>query len=273
MAGAGRRSAGDRPPAGACGVDDLTRAAAQRRHARRRPGLRATTAQWHAERAGRRPKPAKLATNAALRTYVQDRLAGAIVAPGGAAVPGPAVPWKGRRQGRRQHGGGPGRGAREQIAQRLRLDLPGRRDDAHQPRGHLPGALRAGPRRVAARADGLPAHRAGAARAAGAQPRTGQVPCRSRGHDQPAPGGSGRPGGAGALGGGSHPRLGQLGDRHAGGAHDAVHDAAASAPHGGARLRGPREERAGARRARRRGGARGDHAHDHHPARGSCGGR
>ena len=47
----------------------------------------ATTAQWHAERAARRPKPAKLATNAALRTYVQDRLAGAVVAPGGAAVP------------------------------------------------------------------------------------------------------------------------------------------------------------------------------------------
>ena len=44
-------------------------------------------------------------------------------------------------------------------------------------------------------------------------------------------------------------------------------------PHGGPRVRDPREERAGARRARRRGGARRHHAHDHHPARGRCDGR
>jgi hypothetical protein len=60
----------------------------------------ATTAQWRAERAARRPKAAKLATNRALRSYVQDRLAGAVVAPGGASVPGPTVLWKGRRHGR-----------------------------------------------------------------------------------------------------------------------------------------------------------------------------
>jgi IS30 family transposase len=86
---------------------------------------RATTAQWHAERAARRPKPAKLVTHLALRTYVQDRLAGAVTAPGGAAVPGPAVPWKGRRHGPRQ----PRRWARawspQQISRRLRLDFPG----------------------------------------------------------------------------------------------------------------------------------------------------
>ena len=35
----------------------------------------ASTAQWHAERAAGRPKPAKLALNTMLRTYVQDRLA------------------------------------------------------------------------------------------------------------------------------------------------------------------------------------------------------
>ena len=40
-------------------------------------GYRATTAQWHAGRAARRPKRAKLAGNAALRKYAQDRLAGA----------------------------------------------------------------------------------------------------------------------------------------------------------------------------------------------------
>jgi DNA-binding CsgD family transcriptional regulator len=77
-----------------------------RRNAATRSGgleYRATTAQWHAERAARRPKPAKLATNRALRTYVQDRLAGAVVAPGGAAVAGPAVAWQGRRHAPRQH--------------------------------------------------------------------------------------------------------------------------------------------------------------------------
>ena len=57
---------------------------------------------------GRR-QPAKLAVNPALRQYVQDRLAGTVVAPDGAAVHGPAVTWKGRRHGPRQDG--PRRGA------------------------------------------------------------------------------------------------------------------------------------------------------------------
>jgi transposase-like protein len=87
-----------------------------RRNAATRSGgleYRATTAQWHAERAARRPKPAKFAVNAALRPYVQERLAGKVTAPDGVAVSGPVVPWKGRRHGRRQNpGGGPGRGAR-----------------------------------------------------------------------------------------------------------------------------------------------------------------
>ena len=63
---------------------------------------RATTAQWHAERAGRRPKIAKLASNEALRLYVQDRLAGLISHPDGKAIKGPKVVWKGRRHGPRQ---------------------------------------------------------------------------------------------------------------------------------------------------------------------------
>ena len=76
-----------------------------RRNATTRSGdleYRATVAQWHAERAARRPKPAKLVGNAALRTYVQDRLAGVVVTPGGVAVVGPTVSWKGRRHGPRQ---------------------------------------------------------------------------------------------------------------------------------------------------------------------------
>jgi len=99
-----------------------------RRNAATRGGgldYRATTAQWHAERAARRPKPAKLAANAALRGYVRDRLAGVVVAPGGAAVPGPVVPWKGRRHGRRQDRRWARAWSPEQIAHRLRLDFPG----------------------------------------------------------------------------------------------------------------------------------------------------
>jgi IS30 family transposase len=98
-----------------------------RRNAATRGGnldYRATTAQWHAERAARRPKRAKLAANPALRAYAQDRLAGAVAAPGGAAVPGPAVPWKGRRHGRRQNRRWGMAWSPQQIAERLRLDHP-----------------------------------------------------------------------------------------------------------------------------------------------------
>jgi IS30 family transposase len=98
-----------------------------RRNAATRSGnldYRATTAQWHAERAACRPKAAKLATNEALREYVQDRLAGAVMAPGGGALPGPTVPWKGRRHGRRQNRRWAMAWSPQQIAQRLRRDYP-----------------------------------------------------------------------------------------------------------------------------------------------------
>jgi len=52
-----------------------------RRNAETRGGVlryRATVAQWKAERAAKRPKAAKLAENARLRVYVQERLAGAV---------------------------------------------------------------------------------------------------------------------------------------------------------------------------------------------------
>ena len=98
-----------------------------RRNAATRSGglaYRATTAQWHAERAARRPKPAKLAQNAILRAYVEDRLAGVVVAPNGAPVPGPAVPWKGRRHGPRQDRRWAQAWSPEQIARRLSVDFP-----------------------------------------------------------------------------------------------------------------------------------------------------
>ena len=85
---------------------------------------RATAAQWHADRSARRPKPTKLALNVALRTYVEERLAGIVALPRGARVRGRAI----RREGRRP---GPGKDRRwtkawspEQIARRLPIDFP-----------------------------------------------------------------------------------------------------------------------------------------------------
>jgi transposase len=85
---------------------------------------RASTAQWHAERRARRPKIAKLAANEALRTYVQDRLAGTITRPGGQVVPGPDVRWIGRRHGRRADWRWSRSWSPEQISNRLRTDFP-----------------------------------------------------------------------------------------------------------------------------------------------------
>ena len=85
---------------------------------------RATTAQWHAERAARRPKQAKLARSAALRTYVEERLAGVVVAPSGDPVPGPVVSWKSRRHGPRKKRRWANAWSPEQIARRLPVDFP-----------------------------------------------------------------------------------------------------------------------------------------------------
>jgi len=85
---------------------------------------RASTAQWHADRAARRPKPSKLATNTALRDYVQDRLAGQVANPEGVGFSGPDVVWKGRRAVHRQSRRWSSAWSPEQIAHRLRLDFP-----------------------------------------------------------------------------------------------------------------------------------------------------
>ena len=98
-----------------------------RRNAATRGGdldYRATTAQWHADRRARRPKLAKLATNEALRQYVQDRLSGKVTTADGQAVAGPDTRWIGRRHGRRQHRRWATSWSPEQIANRLRIDFP-----------------------------------------------------------------------------------------------------------------------------------------------------
>jgi IS30 family transposase len=85
---------------------------------------RASTAQWIAERAARRPKVAKLAQNPALRAYVEERLAGEVRAPDRAPVDGPSVAWIGRRHGRRKDRRWGRAWSPEQIAHRLRIDFP-----------------------------------------------------------------------------------------------------------------------------------------------------
>jgi IS30 family transposase len=98
-----------------------------RRNAATRSGkleYRATVAQWKAQTAAKRPKPAKLATNPRLHEYVRERLSGELKRPDGTAVLGPATTWKGLNK--------PHRGDRrwgtawspEQISRRLVIDFP-----------------------------------------------------------------------------------------------------------------------------------------------------
>ena len=98
-----------------------------RRNAATRSGgfeYRATAAQWHADRASRRPKTARLAVHDALRTYVVDRLSGTVVTASGQPIAGPVVRWKSRRHGPRQHRRWALAWSPEQIAHRLPLDFP-----------------------------------------------------------------------------------------------------------------------------------------------------
>jgi len=87
-----------------------------------RLAYRATTAQWHADRRARRPKPAKLVRDEKLRRYVQDRLAGVIVRPDGVAVTGPEL--LSRRHPRREPRRWASSWSPEQIANRLPVEFP-----------------------------------------------------------------------------------------------------------------------------------------------------
>ena len=127
----GAQGHGVRPIARHLGRAPSTISRQLRRNAVTRGGAlacRATTAQWHAERAARRPRPAKPARSAALRRHVEVQLAGRIARADGPEVPGPVVPWTKRRSVRRQPRrwgrAWSARSERGQIPARLRIDFP-----------------------------------------------------------------------------------------------------------------------------------------------------
>ncbi|MGG7105202.1 IS30 family transposase [Rhodococcus sp. 24CO] len=99
-----------------------------RRNAATRSGqieYRASTAQWKADLAARRPKPAKLAEHERLREYVQDKLSGYVYAKDGTVVAGPDVAgWKGRNKPWRRDRRWATAWSPQQISNRLRIDFP-----------------------------------------------------------------------------------------------------------------------------------------------------
>jgi len=77
------------------GRDAATISRELRRNAATRSGkqvYRAGVAQWRAPQAAKRPKAAKLATNARLRAYVEHKLAGEVTDAEGRPIAGPNMP-------------------------------------------------------------------------------------------------------------------------------------------------------------------------------------
>src|SRR5215211_4474661 len=98
-----------------------------RRNAATRGGkldYRASVAQWKAQTAARRPKPAKLVTNSRLKDYVQQRLSGQLQRPDGTAAAGPQTTWKGLNKPHRADRRWAKAWSPEQISRRLVIDFP-----------------------------------------------------------------------------------------------------------------------------------------------------
>ena len=89
-----------------------------------KPQYRATVAQWKAQTAGRRPKPAKLVTNPRLKEYVQQRLSGELQRSDGTLASGPPTTWKGLNKPHRADRRWATAWSPEQISQRLVVDFP-----------------------------------------------------------------------------------------------------------------------------------------------------
>jgi IS30 family transposase len=98
-----------------------------RRNAATRAGkveYRATVAQWKAQMAAKRPKPAKLAIDPRLNEYVRERLSGELKRPDGTAAPGPPTTWKGLNKPHRADRRWATAWSPEQISRRLVIDFP-----------------------------------------------------------------------------------------------------------------------------------------------------
>ena len=121
---------GVRAIAGKLGRHHSTISRELRRNAATRSGkteYRATVAQWKAQTAARRPKPAKLASNPRLQEYVQTRLSGQLQRPDGTVAAGPPTTWKGLNKPHRADRRWATAWSPEQISRRLVIDFP---DDA-----------------------------------------------------------------------------------------------------------------------------------------------
>ena len=121
------RNLGVRAIAREMGRDPSTISRELRRNAATRSGnreYRATVAQWKAQTAARRPKPAKLATNPRLNEYVRQRLSGELKRPDGTAAPGPPTTWKGLNKPHRADRRWATSWSPEQISRRLVVDFP-----------------------------------------------------------------------------------------------------------------------------------------------------
>lgn len=112
----------------AIGRDPATVSREVRRNAATRAGssgYRASVAQWKADMAAKRPKTAKLVSNAQLRDYVQERLAGTISRPDGTVVTGAQAPkFTGRNKPHRKDRPWSLAWSPEQFANRLKVDFP-----------------------------------------------------------------------------------------------------------------------------------------------------
>lgn len=144
-----------------------------RRNAATRGGrleYRASVAQWKAELLARRPKQAKLATNARLREYVQERLDGSVCRPDGTVVLGPEVAgWQGRNKPHRQDRKWSRAWSPQQISARLEVEFP---DDESMRISHERSTSRCSSKGAGAqaRAGCCAADRAGPAQTAGPVP-------------------------------------------------------------------------------------------------------